>query len=116
MMEFKDFLRQRRAELQISQQELADRLSERGQETSYARVSHWETGRNQPPIELVAFRNALALSLEMTVDDLMRTLGYITSGNLSENAIQAAQIIERLPNDAQELALDLLHQLERRFA
>lgn len=114
-MEFRDFLKKRREELRISQQALADRLSERGQETSYARVSHWERGRNQAPLENASFRAALAQSLEMTVDDLMRQLGYVTSTEYGAHAMRAAEIVEKLPADAQLLALDLLLQLERRY-
>ena len=76
-MEVKDFLRARRAQLGMTQEKLATRLEELGQETSYARVGHWETGRNKPPLHNKEFRTALAIALEMDVNEMMAALGRL---------------------------------------
>ena len=115
-MEFRDFLKHRRDELGISQAELADRLSERGEEASAARVGHWETGRNKPPLDDPKFRLVIASTLEIDVNEMMMVLGYVvTDENRSQEARRAADIVDRLPDDARELALDYLDVLERRY-
>jgi transcriptional regulator with XRE-family HTH domain len=116
-MEFKDFLRKRRAELKISQADLADLLSSMGQETSSARIGHWETARNKPPLEDENFRHALAAALKMDVNELMSELGFvITDENRSREARRAADIIDRLPSEIRETALELLTVLEKRYS
>lgn len=116
-MEFKQFLKHRREELGFSQQELADRLSQEGQETGYGRVSHWETGRNKPPLEDVRFRRTLAGILQIDVNDMMKTLGYeINEEDRIPEARIAADIIELLPEEGRSLALDYLDMLKRRYA
>lgn len=112
-----DFLRHRRTELDISLSDLATRLALRGFSTTKANIGHWERGRTNPPLDDPDFRMALAASLEMSVNDLMRRLGYTTDeDSLTSKAMRAAEIVNRLPEDAQDLALDLLEQLERRYA
>lgn len=116
-MEFKAFLRHRREKLGISQAEVAERLSDHGEETSSARVGHWETGRNKPPLEDLRFRRALALALEMDANSMMTELGYVTSQDAySSEARLAAEIVDQLPTEGKELALDILRSLEKRFA
>ena len=115
-MDFREFLKTRRTTLKISQAQLADELSARGQETSSARVGHWETGRNNPPLENPHFREALASVLQMDVNDLMAELGFIVADNQrSKEALLAAQIIDHLPPLARDLAIDYLKLLEKRF-
>src|SRR6266853_1979133 len=98
LMEFREFLKTRRATLHLSQAELADALSARGQETSPGRVGHWETGRNSPPLENAYFRDALASALHMDVNDLLAQLGFIVvDTQRSKEALLAAQIIDHLP-------------------
>ncbi len=116
LMEFREFLKARRTALKMSQAQVADELSARGQETSAARVGHWETGRNNPPLENPHFREALALVLQTEVNDLMAELGFIVvDSQRSKEALLAAQIVDHLPPLARELALDYLKLLEKRF-
>lgn len=116
-MEFTDFLRKRRQEIGITQVELANRLSDRGHETSHARVGHWETGRNKPPLNDPHFREVLAASLEIDENVMMATLGYVIyEDQRSEEALLAASIVDRLPPDVREFALEYLVLLEKRYA
>lgn len=115
-MEFKDFLRRRRLQLGISQADVADRLSSFGEETGHARVGHWETGRNKAPLENDKFRVALAAALEIDVNDMMADLGYIVADeSRSGEAKLAASIVDELPADIRQLAIEQLRALQRRF-
>lgn len=115
-MEFREFLRTRREQLGISQAELAERLSERGEEASSARVGHWETGRNKPPLEDLKFRQAIASALEIDVNKMMIQLGFvILDVDRSTEARQAADIIDALPETLRSYALEYLHTFERQY-
>lgn len=115
--EFKDFLRQRRDEIGISQGLAAKRLTEYGYETSDGRVGHWETGRNKPPLDNPQFRLALALTLEMTINEMLSELGYVTDqDDLSPEAQLAAVLVEQLPAMGKKLAIEYLKILERQFS
>lgn len=115
-MEFNEFLKRRRSELGFSQADVADGLSLRGQETGHARVGHWETGRNKPPLEDSSFREALASVLQMDVNDMMATLGFVTTeDDRSPEARLAASIVDQLPPMGRTLAIDYLQVLQKRF-
>lgn len=115
-MKITEYLPQRRKELSISQAELATRLSNLGQETSPARVGHWETGRNNPPLNEPLFRQALSIALETDVNTMMNKLGYVvTTSEISEDARRAAAIVDSLPDDAKGLAIDYLEVLLKRY-
>ena len=115
-MEFKDFLKQRRTELKLSQSDVAEQLSEKGQETGNARISHWETGRNKPPLEDAAFRKALASVLEIDVHTMLEKLGYVVEDDgRTIEAKMAADIVDQLSPEGRQLAIELLRSLEKRF-
>lgn len=115
-MEFKDFLKTRRKELDISQADVAELLTQKGEDTSPAKVGHWETGRNKPPIENGNFREALASALQMDVNDMMEDLGYVVhEDQRSKEAQLAAMIVDHLPEQGKQLALDYLQTLEKHF-
>jgi transcriptional regulator with XRE-family HTH domain len=110
------FIKQRRAKLDLSQAKLAQRLTDLGQTTSHTRVAHWESGRNKPPLEDPKFRVALAVALEIDVNDMMAELGYVvTDEHRSAEALIAAEIVDQLPAEAKQLAIDYLRVLEKRF-
>lgn len=115
-MEFKVFLRKRREALGLTQQKVADELSAKGYEASPAKVGHWETGRNKPPLNDPTFRRIMASVLQMDINQMMDDLGYIiNSEDRSAEAQLAAAIVDDLPPDAQNLALDYLQLLQKRF-
>lgn len=116
-MKFNVFLKRRRAELGLTQGQVAEGLSMRGYETSSGRVGHWETGRNRAPLEDARFRHALASVLQLDVNEMMTELGYVVfDSERSKEAQLAAEIVDQLPSDARLLALDYLQVLERRFS
>lgn len=115
-MQISDFIRARLAELDISQADLARRLTLRGKSTTRATITHWVNERNNPPIEDYDFRIALAASLEMDVNELMERIGFtITESDRSREAMRAADIVDRLPSEAKSLALEYLDMLDRRY-
>lgn len=91
-------------------------LSHAGYETSYARVSHWETGRNNPPLDDRGFRLALAAALGIDSNTMMIELGYVNiHQDMTVEAKIGAEIIEHLPAEGRELALDLLRSIQKRY-
>jgi len=106
------WLKQRRKQLGISQEELAAKLQLAGFETSEKSVSHWENGRYSMPLDDATFRNALALSLRMSVYEILVAAGYeVDDRPLSSAGRRAAYIIDRMPEDKREWALDILQKL-----
>ena len=113
-MSFGEFLRSRRQQLGISLSELSSRLALRGVSISKAGIQHWEGGRNDPPLEDELFRTALAMSLEMSVNELMSAIGYIKSvSDYDSNAMRAADIVSHMTPDKQAIAIDILERLAR---
>jgi len=91
---------------------LADRLSDLGHDTSYSRVSHWETGRNRPDLQDPAFRRAFAIALELPESDLLRRLGFdMAAAEHSVEGEQAATLIDRMDEDMRRKAVKMLELL-----
>lgn len=87
----------RRAELGLTQQELADRMN-----TTRSQVTAWETGRNGISVEDLPW---MAHHLGMTATDLLG--GFPQTNTLSTR-------ITSLPLEDQELIVRLVEALERR--
>jgi transcriptional regulator with XRE-family HTH domain len=111
-----DWLRKRRLELDLNQGELAARLATAGFSTVRASISNWENGRHDPPLDDPNFRQAASKALRLSEAEILQMAGYqVTPAIQSEKARRAASIVERLPEDAQDVALDLLKSLEKRY-
>ncbi len=112
-----EFLRARLKTLEMSQADLARALTLRKHHVTRANVSHWINGRNDPPLEDEYFRSALALSLDMDVNDLMVQIGYgKLDSQRSPEARRAADLMDLLPDDVKGLALEQLDALVKRYA
>lgn len=113
MEQTKNWLKQNRQKLGLSQEELTARLQVAGIDVSRATVSHWENGRYNLPLESVEFRQALANILNMDIKTLLKLAGYeVESKTHSETAERVAWIVDQLPPDKQQLALKLVEQLQ----
>lgn len=111
-----DWIRKRRIELDLNQEELAARLQVSGFSATRASISHWENGRHMPPLDDPNFRQSLAKALKLRESEMLERAGYqVVVSPQSEDARRAASIIDRLPEPARELALDYLQMLEKRF-
>ena len=107
------WLKIRRKELMISQDDLASRLQLVGQDISRGTISHWEIGRNEIPFNDPDFTKGLARALELPLIDMFYRAGYIDSKDLSEEATRAAAIVEAMTPDRKRTALAILEQLSK---
>jgi transcriptional regulator with XRE-family HTH domain len=105
------WLKLRRKEINISQDELALRLQLAGQNISRGTVSHWEIDKTPIPLKEPEFANALANALELPVMDLLQRAGFIQSSELSLEASRAAAIVEALPPERRKAAIGILEEL-----
>lgn len=107
-----NWIRTRRKDLRISQEELAARLQIEGVELTAGTISHWENGRYNPPLEDPAFRQALAAALRLSPKNMLSLAGYeVIDHPRTEAGERAAFIVDQLPPDKQDLALGILEQL-----
>jgi transcriptional regulator with XRE-family HTH domain len=107
------WLKKRREQLGLNQEQLAARLQVAGFDVTRASISHWEVGRHDPPLDNAEFRKALAQALRISASGLLKMAGYEVTTDMSDNAKQAAEIIDQLPEDQQLLALGILEQILR---
>lgn len=109
-----NWLKQRREELNLSQRDLAEKLAENGFRITPGTVSHWETGRHRPPFEDKRFQQVLALLLKMKVGEMLNLAGYdVSRSNHSQEAEEAAYIIDSLSPAKKNLAVRLLKELAK---
>lgn len=106
------WLKECRERLELRQEDLATRLQLAGFDVSRGSISNWENGRYDIPIQDTKFRQALADALRLDVRTMLRLAGYeVNEVYRSEAAERAANMIDRLPPEKQELALRLVEQL-----
>lgn len=111
-----NWIKRRRTELDLNQDDLAARLEIAGFSATRGSISHWENERYQPPLDDPNFRQAMAKALKLNVPEMLAMAGYEVRINpQSDAAKRGAAIIDRLPEDARNLALDYLLMLERRY-
>lgn len=108
------WIAERRRELGISQAELARRLADANWNVGEGTIARWEGGLNDVPLDDSQFRGALAEALDMSLSQLMFRSGLDVAA-FSLQAIHAAQLIDSLPKDGQELALQQLTLLASRY-
>lgn len=108
-----NWLRKRRGQVGLeTQEDLAAQLQLEGIVITRASISHWENGRNKPPLDQPEFRAALAKVLRLTQPELLRLAGYeVSKARHSDAAERAANIVDELPPEKQDLAIRLLEQL-----
>lgn len=115
-MDIKDYIQVRLDDLEMSLSQFANELTLRGHDISKAGVYNWVTGKAKPPIHDKDFRYKLASVLGVDVDEMLKTLEYVSSpDDRSPFVRRASDIIEKLPDDGKELALDYLIMLEKRY-
>lgn len=100
------WLVERRKQAGLSQEKLAEVLG-----VARSSVSHWEIGKFNPPLDDPKFRRDLANALQMTIPELLTLAGYEIERMYSRQAMRAADLVEQLPTDQRDLALNILEQL-----
>jgi transcriptional regulator with XRE-family HTH domain len=107
----KNWLKDRRRQINISQEELSARLQLEGFDVSQKAISSWETGRHSPNLIDPSFRLALAKALRMSVYSLLVSAGFeVSERGHSEAGERAAFIVDQLSQEKRELALGILEQ------
>jgi transcriptional regulator with XRE-family HTH domain len=109
------WLKTRRKQLNISQETLARYLQLVGVDITAGSISHWENGRHKIPLDNQEFRDALGVCLELTPTELLQMAGYEVSDDDNENAVRINAIVNNLPDDIQQMALEYMELLNRRF-
>ena len=105
------WLSKRRTQIDITQQQLATKLTLSGFETSRTSVTGWEKG-NPIPLESPQFVRALANALRMSALDVLIEAGYpITTDSHTEYGRRAADIVDQLTDSKKRLALGILEQI-----
>jgi DNA-binding XRE family transcriptional regulator len=107
------WITERRKELDINQDDLANRLRPYGINVTRATISHWEKGRYKPPFDEPTFTEAMANALEMDVRSVLINLGYNFVEHPAETVEKAVSIIERMSPDRQKRALQMLELLAK---
>ena len=83
-----------------------------GLEYTAGAVAHWVNGTRNPRLQNPQLRQTLARVLRLSERELMMRAGYeLARTGRSEAAQIAAEIIDNLPPDKQDLAVRLLEQL-----
>ena len=112
-----DLIREHREKLGINQGELVERLQATGLNVTRAALSHWETGRNPSPLDNL--RDALILAQVLKID-LSELAGFIidegVSKEYSDAARNAALIVEHLPHEARQMALEQLRAIDKHYS
>lgn len=103
-----EWLRERREQLALNQDEIAAQLQVAGFDVSRSSVSHWETGRYRPPLNDPDFLSAFARILRMSEGVILKKSGFKILGSHSEEGERAADIIDELNPAKRELALKIL--------
>jgi transcriptional regulator with XRE-family HTH domain len=123
-----DWLKTRREQLQISQEELSNRLQALGINTSRATVSHWETDRYNIPLDNAEFRQALATVLRLSIVDLLIAAGfeiqskkdfyvdlvnmvYLMMGILGARSVQTGRLAAYIPLRVKKMSI--VRRMER---
>ncbi len=108
-----NWLKHFREKQHLSQEELAAALQNAGLDVARSTIATWESsGKSQAPIDDPAYRRALANIFQVSVTELLVMAGYeIDPDRFSETSRRAAEIVEQLPPEKQNLAVRLLEQL-----
>lgn len=107
-----NWLRERREELGLNQEEFAAQLQVLGVDITRGSISNWETGKHAAPFDDREFRAALSRVLKLPVREILKRAGYeIAQTEHSDEGERAAYIVDELPEEKRDLAIRLLEQL-----
>lgn len=107
-----EWLRERREQLALNQDEIAAQLQVAGFDISRSSVSHWENGRYRPPLNDPDFLSAFARILRMSESAVLKKSGFKILGAHSDEGERAAEIIDELDPEKRVLALKILEQFQ----
>lgn len=102
------WIRERREQLGITQDDLAAMLQVLGYSVGSAAVSHWETGKRQPPLDDASFVSHLADALKLDDSTVLRLSGFAIKHKHGEMAERAASLIDKMPSKDQQRILRII--------
>lgn len=106
-----NWLRQRRDELGLTQEELTAKMQVEGVEMGRSTLSHWETERYKPPLSDEKSRAAIARALKLSVKEVLKRSGYDVAEVHSNAAERAAHIVDQLDSETQDKVVKMLEAL-----
>lgn len=110
----KNWIKNRREVVGISQEELAARLQRNGFDISRATVGHWEQDKYLPPLGNPQFCKVMADILLVSVKDLLAMAGYdLDEKQHSIEAERVAYLVDQLPPEKRNLAVRLVEELAK---
>lgn len=106
------WLKYYREKRKLSQEQLATSLQNAGLDVARSTVASWENPENsQPPLDDPAYRRALSNIFHISITELLIAAGYeVDPQNRNELSRRAADIIDQLSAEKQDLAIKLLEQ------
>lgn len=108
-----DWLKRRRGEINLTQEELASKLQLAGFDIARATVGHWETGKVAIPLHDPRFIKTLSGILYMPMPTILKLAGFEFGDKHHEISEEIAYLVDDLPPEKQELALRLVQQLTK---
>lgn len=107
-----NWIKTRRRELGLSQEELAERLSSEGYQVSRGTVAHWEQDRYHPPLDDPTLVNALARAFNISVKQILVEVGFdLTDETISKDELILLEVFEAIPPERRTTAINILKQL-----
>lgn len=107
-----NWLKRRREELRLTQEDLARNLQLEGVSISRATIGHWETDRYEPPLHNEDLRKALAKILNLTPGELLQLAGFeVLNSTFSSAGQKAATLVDKMSPEEQQKALRILEAL-----
>lgn len=108
-----DYIRKRRAALNLTQEELVEQLKNFGYKLSLSAFRRIELGESQTHFAKAEFIQALALALKVSVAELMEILGMLmqTKPNVDLRQQRIAELVSRLDENGLETLEKLLDTL-----
>jgi len=105
------WIKERRNELSLSQEDVARQLQLDGFTLTRATIGHWESGKARPPLNDPAFVDALARSLRLDATTVLQFSGFDIQTSHTEIAERVARLIDRMSAEDQLRALKVVEAL-----
>lgn len=104
-------LKERRKELGLTQEALAERLNNYGLSVSREAVAGWELGNYRIPIGDPHAIEALAKALQVSVQEILSWYGYNFDSNDDDQVLQAESLFNKMTPGQRKRALKILRIL-----
>lgn len=108
-MLFKDYFNEKKRMIGLSLAEIAAQFNLHGYEITKSTIGGWASGKRNPQLDKKEVREAIAAVLQVDVNEMMTTLGFvILDEHRSPEALRAASLIDSLPEEERRKAVRML--------